>query len=96
MSSLIGVLQSSHNLVVSARQIRKMMIQGVRPDFLAKAPLLEDVVRGMVEVQGGLRRIRHHDFGKGFVQNWVFGAKPQRALASTAIAGSPSGLSSSA
>ena len=37
----------AYNLVVSARETR---MRGVRPDFPSEVPLLEDVLRGMVEV----------------------------------------------
>ena len=37
----------AYNLVVSAR---KMRMRGIVPDFPSEVPLLEDVLRGMVEI----------------------------------------------
>lgn len=46
MSTSFSASLIARNLVVSGREMR---MRGVRPDFPAEVPLIEDVVRGMVE-----------------------------------------------
>ena len=46
MSTSFSASLIARNLVVSGREMR---MRGVRPDFPSEVPLIEDVVRGMVE-----------------------------------------------